>query len=605
MNTPALAPLPAPPRGSPRGDRKTSARGAGLRAGVLLLHALAAAGALAAVTAPPAPALAEEPSASGVDLVVDGAPWTLDPDAVRAAIGSELGAGVTLAPAATAGRPTLVLRGEPDGRVTLSYSAADGRRIERTIDVPAEPDRAAEAIALLAGNLVRDEAAELAAAFGKRPPEAPPAAQPETAARPAPPAAGEKSAPPRGARPAQAGRGAQAARAAAPKPPRCALPGAKAVLLGADVLPLVGTSTFDGTNVVRRYSLNLIAGYTAGVAGLELGLGVNIASSFLCGAQLSSVANLVLGPARGAQITMGLNVAGSLQGAQVGSLNVAAGPVTGAQGGVFNVAIGAVDGAQLGAANVAAGASIDLQVGMANVAVSDATDVQVGVANVAAGAATDVQVGVANVAAGKSTGTQISVANVAAGESTGLQIGLLNVATGKVGGAQIGLVNYADESPFSLGLFNFIRKGRLHVDVWGLESGIVVAGLKNGSDHIHNIYGVGLRTIGNRPLLVSALGLGGRISIHQRAYIDLDVLGYTLHEPSTLKPAATIAQARALLGFRLFPELAIFGGPSVNVAFSGTPKDAQLSPYGSAPLGSDASSTERAWPGVVLGVQAF
>ncbi|WP_441285886.1 LA_2272 family surface repeat-containing protein [Sorangium sp. KYC3313] len=601
MNTPALAPLPAPPRGSPRRDRKTSARGAGLRAGVLLLHALAAAGAVAAVTAPPAPALAEEPSAAGVELVVDGAPWTLDPDAVRAAIGRELGADVTLARAATAGRSTLVLRGEPDGRVTLSYSAADGRRIERTIDVPEDPDRAAEAIALLAGNLVRDEAAELAAALGKRPPEAPPAAQPSPAAPPAPPAAGRPTPPPRAARPAKATRPAPAP----PEPPRCVLPGAKVVRLGADVLPFVGTSTFDGTNVVRRYSLNLVAGYTAGVAGLELGVGVNIASSFLCGAQLSSGANLVLGPARGAQITMGLNVAGPLWGAQVGSFNVAVGPVTGAQGGAINVAVGAVDGAQLGAANVAAGASTDLQVGVANVAVSDATDVQVGVANVATGAATDVQVGVVNVAAGKSTGTQISVANVAAGESTGLQIGLLNVATGKVGGAQIGLVNYADDSPFSLGLFNFIRKGRLHVDVWGLESGIVVAGLKNGSDHIHNIYGVGLRTIGNRPLLVSALGLGGRISIHQRAYIDLDVLGYTLHEPSTLEPAATIAQARALLGFRLFPELALFGGPSVNVAFSGTPKDAQLSPYGSAPLGSDASSTERAWPGLVLGVQAF
>jgi hypothetical protein len=195
---------------------------------------------------------------------------------------------------------------------------------------------------------------------------------------------------------------------------------------------------------------------------------------------------------------------------------------------------------------------------------------------------------------------------VAASESTDVQIGLLNIATGKVGGAQIGLVNYADDSPFSLGLFNFIRKGRLHLDVWGLESGIVVAGVKHGSDHIHNIYGFGFRTIGSRPLLVSALGLGGRISISQHVYADIDVLGYSLHEPSSLEPAATMAQARALLGFRLFPELAIFGGPSVNVSFSGTPKDAQLSPYGSAPLGADdASSTERAWPGVVLGVQAF
>ncbi|WP_437910894.1 hypothetical protein WME95_24910 [Sorangium sp. So ce327] len=597
MNTPDTAPLPAAPRGSPR---RSPGLGARLRAGVLL-RALAAAAAFAAISAPPAGVFAEEPSAAGVDLVIDGAPWTLDPVAVSAAIGRELGGGVTLAPAAIAGRSTLVLRGEPDGRVTLTYRASDGRRIERTIDVPEDPDRAAEAIALLAGNLVRDEAAELAAALGKRPPEAPAAAQPAPAAPPAPPAppaAGRP--PPRAARPAKGARPAPAP----PEPPPCASPGATSVLFGADVLPLVGSSTSTGTNVVRRYSLNLVAGYTAGTTGIELSAGASISSSFLCGAQLSTVANLVFGPARGVQVTSGVNVVGSLRGAQIGAINAAAGQVAGAQVGVLNAA-GQVDGAQVGMANLAVGASMDLQIGVANVAVSKATDVQIGLANVAVGEATDVQLSLVNVAAGGSADLQAGLTNVAAGESADVQIGLLNIATGKVGGAQIGLVNYADDSPFSLGLFNFIRKGRLHVDVWGLESGIVVAGVKHGSDHFHNIYGIGLRTIGNRPLLVSALGLGGRFSIHQRAYVDVDVLGYTLHEPSTLESAATIAQARALLGFRLFPELAIFGGPSFNVSFGDTPADARLSPYGSTPLGSDATSTKRAWPGLVLGVQAF
>ncbi|WP_437604759.1 hypothetical protein WMF20_26525 [Sorangium sp. So ce834] len=604
MNTPHIAPPPAPPRGSPRRDRKTPARRAGLRAGVVLLRALAAAGAFAAAAAPPARALAEEPRAAGVDLVVDGAPWTLDPDAVRAAVERELGAGVTLARAAAAGRPTLVLRGEPDGRVTLSYSAADGRRIERTIDLPEDPDRAAEAIALLAGNLVRDEAAELAASFGKRAPEAPPAAQPEPAPPSAPPAAGEQAAPAGAARGAQAARPSQPAR---PEPPRCSLPGAKNVFLGADIAPFVGTSTFDGTNVVRRYSLNLAGGYTAGIAGLEAGVGVNIASSFLCGAQLAAGANLALGPARGAQIALGLNLARSLSGAQVGSINVAAGAVDGAQGGVLNVAAGAVDGAQIGAINVAAGASADLQLGVANAAVSDATGVQLGAINLAVGAATDVQIGLANLAASRSTDTQLSLINVAAGESTDVQIGLLNVATGKVEGMQIGIVNYADDSPFSLGLLNFIRNGRLHVDVWGMESGIAMAGLKNGSDHFHNIYGIGVRLSGDHPRMVFSLGLGGRISLGERAYADLDLLGYSIHEPSTANPSASLVQARAVLGVRLFPELAVFGGPSYNVAFGDTAEDARLSPYGSTSFADSADDVNpwRGWPGIVVGVEAF
>ncbi|XYH92609.1 LA_2272 family surface repeat-containing protein [Sorangium sp. So ce1128] len=580
MNTRHTAPLSAPPGGPPRSVRKPSARGAGLRARALLLRALAAASVVAAVSAPLASALAAAPSAAGIDLVVDGASWTLDPEAVRAAVGRELGGPVALSPAATAGRPTLVLRGEPDGRVTLTYSSTDGRHIGRTIDVPEDPDRAAEAIALLAGNLVRDEAAELAAALGKRPPE-------ESAASPAPPAAGQPKPPREAARAAQS---ARSAKTAPPEPPPCALPGATTVLFGGDVVPFVGSSSFTGTNVVRRYSLNLVGGYTAGVTGVELSAGINISSSFMCGAQLSFAANLVLGPARGAQLTGGLNLAGSLHGAQVGPLNVVAGPVDGVQGGVLNIA-GPVDGVQGGAVNIAAGSVAGAQLGLVNVA---------------AGESTGVQVSLLNAAVSKSTDVQISLANVAAGESTGTQLGLVNVATGKVGGAQIGLVNYADESPLSLGLLNIVRNGRLDVDVWGLESGIVMAGLKHGSDHFHNIYGIGVRLFGDRPLVTYALGLGGRISAGKRAFVDLDVLGYSLHDPSSsFEPAAVLTQARALLGLRLAPEFAIFGGPSYNVAFGDTPEDARLSPYGSIPLRLGDSDAQRAWPGVVLGVEAL
>ncbi|MGK3962151.1 hypothetical protein WMF38_54735 [Sorangium sp. So ce118] len=574
MNTHDTAPLSAPPSGPPRSVRKPSARGAGLRARALLLRALAAASVVAAVSVPPASALAAEPSAAGIDLVVDGASWTLDPEAVRAAVGRELGGPVALSPSANAGRPTLVLRGEPDGRVTLTYSSTDGRHIGRTIDVPEDPDRAAEAIALLAGNLVRDEAAELAAALGKRPPE-------EPAASPTPPPAGEPKPP---------GQAARSAKAAPPEPPPCALPGATTVVFGGDFVPFVGSSSFTGTNVVRRYSLNLVGGYTAGVTGAELSAGVSISSSFMCGAQLSAAANLALGPARGAQLTGGLNLAMSLSGAQVGPINVVTGPVDGVQGGVLNVA-GPVDGVQGGAVNIAAGSVAGAQVGLVNVAVGESTDVQVSLLNTAVSKSTDVQ---------------ISLANLAAGQSTGTQIGLVNVATGKVGGMQIGLVNYADESPLSLGLLNIVRDGRFDVDVWGLESGIVMAGLKHGSDHFHNIYGVGVRLVGDRPMIAYALGLGGRISVGERAFIDLDALGYSLHDPSSsFQPAAVLTQARALLGVRLAPEFAIFGGPSYNVAFGDTPEDASLSPYGSIPLRFNDTDAQRAWPGVVLGVEVL
>ncbi|MGK4004092.1 hypothetical protein WMF31_15770 [Sorangium sp. So ce1036] len=610
MNTRNAAPPCAPPRGSSRSARGRVGRGAGLRgpglhgqalrgaglrglrAGAAAIRVLAATFALAAAAAAPAGALAAEPSAAGLDLLVEDAPWTLDADAVRAAVERELAGPVTAVSAASAGRPTLVLRGEPDGQVTLTFHAQDGRHIGRTIDLPQDPGRAAEAIALLAGNLVRDEAAELTAALSKRAPAAP------AAAPPAPPAAG-RPAPPRPGRPP------------APRPPRarpapaCALAGASSVVVGGDIVPLVGTSGVVGTDVVRRYSLNLLGGYTAGVDGVELGAGVNIESSFLCGAQISSVGNLVAGPVRGAQVTGGVNLSTSLHGAQTGLVNLAVGPVDGAQTGLANLAAGPVAGAQTGLANVATGPVAGAQTGLANLAVGPVDGAQIGLVNVATGELSGAQIGLANVAAGRSAGAQISLANVATGESTGMQAGLVNVARGKVKSAQIGLVNYADDSPFSLGLLNFIRDGRLHLDVWGLESGIVMAGLKHGSDHFHNIYGVGMRLAGDRPLTAFTLGLGGRISIAERVYADVDVLWYSLHEISRLNPSSMMSQARALLGFRLSPDLALFGGPSYNVAYAETVEDARLSPYGSLDLQLDDTVATRAWPGVVLGVQVL
>ncbi|AUX44121.1 hypothetical protein SOCE26_055830 [Sorangium cellulosum] len=574
MDTHNTAPPAARRSPSPRAVRGFLARGAALRASAVALRALAAAATFAAVSAPPAGASAEEPSAAGVDLVVEDAPWTLDPEAVRAAVGRELGGPVALAPAKAAGRPTLVLRGEPDGRVTLIYSAEDGRHIGRTIDLPEDPGRAAEAIALLAGNLVRDEAAELAAALGKRPggpSEAPPAAAPPPSAARARPA----SRPP-------------ARASAAEEPAPCAADGARVVLFGADAVPFLGTSTITGTNVVRRYSLNFVGGYTAGIAGAEVSVGFNIASSFLCGAQFSNAANIVTGPARGAQMTFGLNFARSLSGAQIGSLNVAAGPADGAQIGVANLA-GPVDGAQIGSLNVAVGPVVGAQIGVANVA----------------GPVDGAQISTLNVAAGAGTGAQIGVANVAAGESIGTQIGAVNIARGKVGGAQIGVINYADESSFSLGVLNFIRKGRYHLDVWGQESGIVMAGLKHGSDHIHNVYGLGVRLAGDRPLATFAVGLGGRISVSEHVYADIDVLGYGLHDLPSLEAVAAISQARALLGVRLSEDLAIFGGPTYNLSFGKTDEDVDLSPYGSTAFPFDGVNAMRGWPGATLGVQVF
>jgi hypothetical protein len=450
---------------------------------VLARLALAALGGLAATCAAPPRVLAEQPVESGIVLLFESIPTALDPEAVRAAIERELGEPVTLADAAPAGRAALRLRAEPDRRVTLVYHAEDGRRLARTIALPEDGAGDVEIIALLAGNLMRDEASELAAALGKRA-----AAEPAPLAEPEPAPLAEPDPAPL----------AEPDVAAPPQP--CERAGARAVGLGTDVFPFLGSSTFTGVDVVRRYSLGLFGTYTAGLDGIEASAGVNIKSSFMCGLQLSSMANLVHGPARGAQL---------------GAVNYARGPVM------------------------------------------------------------------------------------------GLQIGLVNIARGEVDGAQIGLVNYAHRSTLSFGLINIIRDGRLHLDLWALESRVVLAGLEHGGDHFHSIYGLGGRVSQRGGRLAAAFGVGGRVPISRRLYVDLDLLGYALHDASSRHEPSILAQTRLLLVARLDPRFAIFGGPSYNLVFGETAEETELSPYGSMSLDPDDPDRLRGWPGLVVGVRAF
>ena len=121
---------------------------------------------------------------------------------------------------------------------------------------------------------------------------------------------------------------------------------------------------------VRWVSVNLLGGYARGLRAYEVAAGVNLESSFMCGAQFAGLANIVLGPVRGAQfaavdvatgdvegVQMGVgNLAtDSLSGAQIGSGNLTVGPLVGAQLGAFNLALSSVNGGQVGAINVATG----------------------------------------------------------------------------------------------------------------------------------------------------------------------------------------------------------------------------------------------------------
>ncbi|WP_156338816.1 hypothetical protein [Chondromyces crocatus] len=306
----------------------------------------------------------------GLVLVLEGRPLGVEAESLRAAIEHELGATVTLASGAgRAGTDALVLRGEAESRAVMTFRAADGRIVERAVELPKHAKQAVEVLALLAGNLVRDEAAELSALLGRH---APSTSAP-TGADGAPPATAEASGAPTYEPSAKEVR-SKAATTEAPVPARtassfCGTAGTVVSPFGFDLAPHVGTSSFTGVEVKRHVALNATLGLSKGPVGFELSLGASFAREGACGVQLAGGANLVTGTVAGWQTAIVGNLSHDVAGVQVtGGLNFARGNARGLQLGAVNVATGEAQGVQFGGVNVAAGGMEGVQVGLVNVA---------------------------------------------------------------------------------------------------------------------------------------------------------------------------------------------------------------------------------------------
>jgi hypothetical protein len=201
-------------------------------------------------------------------------------------------------------------------------------------------------------------------------------------------------------------------------------------------------------------------------------------------------------------------------------------------------------------------------------------------------------------------GAQISgVVNVA-GEVEGSQVGMVNVATGRVKGPQIGVVNIADESDAPIGVVNVIKHGRHHVDVWGNETGMTMAGVQLGGTWTHAILGIGARPGPDGVRFVYGGGIGGHIPISEAFALDVDVMHHDLAAFLATPKLVQLSQARAILAWTIVPRLAVFGGPTLNVLVSNDRRDYNPSPYGAFPA-ADGDVSVRVWPGITLGVRAL
>ncbi len=293
-------------------------------------------------------------------------------DAYQAAIEREL-TGVEL-------RGQIEVQLTPDGRAIVTYHREDGPPVSRTVELPPRYADAIELVALLAANLVREQAAAIAPAPPATAPTPPSAPTPAPAAAPAP-------AP------------ATTAKPAAPRvvPVTMSLFG-----------PVATDRLYDGA-VVPRLGLHLAVGTGIGARGVSLAGAVDLQSGPVHGAQLAGAAALTTS-FRGAQLAGAVAAAETFRGTQLAGAMSLAETFRGAQLAGAVAAAETFRGAQLAGAVAIAERADGLQLAGAATLAEDLHGVQLSVVNMA----------------GRMRGLQLGIINYAE-RSEGLSLGLINI----------------------------------------------------------------------------------------------------------------------------------------------------------------------------------
>lgn len=301
------------------------------------------------------------------------------------------------------------------------------------------------------------------------------------------------------------------------------------------VIPQLSTG---GPARETRLSLNIVAGRTDALGGLEIGGAVNIVDDRAAGLEIAGAANIVNGPLYGLQIAGAANVArDSGAGGQVaGAVNVA-GDLVGAQ--------------VAGAVNVA----------------------------------------------DEIEGLQLSGAVNAARRVSGLQLGVVNAA-GEIDGLQLGVVNVADEGDAGIGLINVVRHGYHALELWSSETGRVHVGTKLGHRYTYTLLSAAL----DQDRLMFGLGLGVHLPRRAfYVDIDATGYGVRTHQFDEAENDL-LAKLRVAAGLPIADGLTAFAGLSLTgaFAFDGKPGE-DPTPFVFRTF-EDNNTTLRLSPGLFAGV---
>ena len=282
------------------------------------------------------------------------------------------------------------------------------------------------------------------------------------------------------------------------------------------LVPFVGSNGKLSGKVNNHATLNLLAGYSDGVSGVEIGGVLNLVRKDMIGMQIGGVGNVVGEEVKGLQI-----------------------------GGLFNSSRQQMRGTQIA--------------GFLNLVKDTVSGLQISGAINQGKLVRGVQLsGLLNLARERTSGVQIS--------------GFLNY-TKRLSGIQIGIINVADtvENGVNIGLFNFVRKGfhqleLVHDDV--MHSQLY---FKTGTHRFYTILGAGMKFRQNETLWSYSYGFGTQWKLGKKGkwYTGTEVRSTAVQLTETwISSLNQVNDVSQTLGYQLTPRLSVNAGPTLHLYLS-------------------------------------
>ena len=310
----------------------------------------------------------------------------------------------------------------------------------------------------------------------------------------------------------------------------------------------------------RGYQLSLFANLAKNQSGHQISGFMNSGEKKVDGVQISSLANLAMGPSR--------------LGQYAGLANFAQDTVHAVQfAGLVNLAKIATGHQFAGLGNLNKKNKVKLQIG--------------GLSNISGGSVSIGQfAGLANITKDTATVQVTGGVNIA-NHVRGLQIGVLNLAN-KNNGEAIGLLSYANN-------------GLLNANLWQDEAGLSHFTLQSGSQHLYTAYSVAVKAFDQHPVFVIGIGFGGQVE-SSRTYFDLSGHQYVIFEDiDTNYERNYLSRLRGSFGLKLTNNISGFVGASANLLYNGKHKPL-LSPWGGQKSISN-NGKYATWPGYFIGLR--